>query len=93
MSYVHGTKHGLANCIAFSHLKDFYGDAVDEYNEMVKYHNIDLPKNLAPEWTDEEIQKMSEVAYNLPHMWTHAIGHDWQEKWTVDDVAKYYRMM
>lgn len=93
MSYVHGTRHCLANCITFNYLKDFYGDAVDEYKEMVKYHNIDIPANLASGWTEEEIQKMSEVAYNLPHMWTHAIGHDWEDKWTVKDVAKYFRMM
>jgi 3-deoxy-alpha-D-manno-octulosonate 8-oxidase len=93
LSYVLGTRHCLANCIAFNYLKEFYGDSVDEYKEMVKFHDINIPSNLASDWTDEQIQKMSEVAYNLPHMWTHAIGHDWQEKWTVDDIAKYYRMM
>ena len=93
LSFVHGTRHGIANCIAFNHLKEFYGDAVDEFKEMVDYHRIDIPQNLSKDWSEEEISRMADVAYNLSHMWTHALGHDWEEKLTKEDLIDIYRRM
>lgn len=93
MSFVFGTKHGYANCLAFNHLEEFYGDAVAEFKDMVKQNNIDLPQNLAKDWTEEEISQMADVAYNLPHMWRHAIGDDWEQKWTREDIKALYRRL
>ncbi|MCG8309802.1 MAG: iron-containing alcohol dehydrogenase family protein [Cytophagales bacterium] len=93
LSYVFGMRHGLANCIAFNHLVEFYGDAVREFKAMVDHHNIDLPQNLSAGWTDEEISKMADVAYNLSHMWTHALGHDWEQKLTKEYLREVYRRM
>ena len=45
------------------------------------------------DWTDEEISQMAEIAYNLPHMWRHAIGDDWQDKWTREDIEALYRRL
>ena len=93
LSFVFGMRHGIANCIAFNHLREFYGDAVDEFKEMVQYHDIDIPQNLSSGWKDEEVTKMADVAYNLPHMWTHALGHDWKEKLTKADIIDFYLRM
>lgn len=93
LGYVFGYKHGYANCLAFNHLEEFYGDAVAEFKEMVKQHNIDLPQNLSKNWSDEEIAQMVEISYNLPHMWRHAIGDDWEQKWTRADIEKLFRRL
>ena len=93
LSYVFGMRHGFANCIAFNHLEEFYGDAVQEFKDMVAFHNIDLPQNLSAGWSDEEISKMADVAYNLSHMWTHAMGHDWEKKLTKEYLMEVYRRM
>lgn len=93
LSFVFGYRHGYSNCIAFRHLKEFYGSAVDEFNEMIDFHQIDLPLNLSSGWTDDEISRMADVAYNLPHMWTHALGHDWRDKITRKDLEEMYRRM
>jgi 3-deoxy-alpha-D-manno-octulosonate 8-oxidase len=93
LSYVFGMRHGLANCIAFNHLEEFYGDAVNEFKEMVSFHKIDLPQNLSSKWSDEELSKMADVAYNLPHMWTHAMGYEWEKKLTKDYLIEVYRRM
>ncbi len=93
LSYVFGMRHGYANCIAFNHLQEFYGDAVKEFQDMVAFHNIDLPQNLSAQWTDEEISKMADVAYNLSHMWTHAMGYDWKDKLTKEYLMEVYRRM
>lgn len=86
-------KHGYANCIAFNHLEDYYGDAVNEFKEMVAFHKVELPQNLSADWTDAQITAMAKVAYNLPHMWTHALGYDWKEKITLEDMEALYRRL
>ena len=93
LSYVFGMRHGFANCIAFNHLEEFYGDAVQEFKDMVAFHKIDLPQNISAGWSDEEISKMADVAYNLSHMWTHAMGHDWEKKLTKEYLMEVYRRM
>lgn len=93
LSYVLGTRHGLANCIAFYVLEDYYPDAVGDFKAMVEKHGIDLPKNMAKNWTDEQITRMAEISYALSHMWDHAIGENWKEKVTLDMIKElFYRM-
>ncbi|MBN1251059.1 MAG: iron-containing alcohol dehydrogenase [Bacteroidales bacterium] len=93
LSYVFGTRHGIANCIAFNVLEDFYPQGVAEFKEMVRKHNIELPENLAAKWTDEQVTKMAEIAYALSHMWDHAVGENWKEKVTIDTIKDlFYRM-
>ena len=93
LSYVLGTRHGLANCIAFNVLEDYYPDAVGDFKAMVEKHGIDLPKNMAKDWTDEQVTRMAEISYALSHMWDHAIGEDWKEKVTIDMIKElFYRM-
>ncbi|MBI1315631.1 iron-containing alcohol dehydrogenase [bacterium] len=80
LSKVLGYRHGYANCIAFNHLEDYYGPAVGEFRRMVERFDIDLPQGLSKGWSDAEIDAMVEVSWNLPHMWIHALGHDWQDR-------------
>jgi 3-deoxy-alpha-D-manno-octulosonate 8-oxidase len=93
LSYVFGMRHGFANCIAFNHLEEFYGEAVQEFKDMVAFHKIELPQNLSAGWSGEEISKMADVAYNLSHMWTHAMGYDWEKKLTKEYLIEVYRRM
>lgn len=93
LSKILGYRHGIANCIAFNHLEDFYGPAVQEFKEMVAFHKIDLPQNLAAAWTEDQITAMAQVSYALTHMWNHAIGYDWQEKMTLDDMKNLFRRL
>lgn len=93
LSKILGTRHCYANCIAFNHLEDYYAEGVKEFKTMITKHNIDLPQGLAKEWSDEQITAMAQVAYNLPHMWNHAIGADWQTKITIDTIKALYRRL
>ncbi len=93
LSFVFGTRHGLANCIAFNQLREYYGKAVDEFREMIGFHHIDIPENLASTWSAAELEKMADIAYRLPHMWTHALGYDWEKKITRKDIMELYRRM
>jgi len=93
LSKILGEKHCYANCIAFQHLEDYYGDAVGEFKSMLQKHNVNLPVALAANWSDETITAMAHVAYNLHHMWNHAVGTDWKEKVTLDTIKDLYRRM
>lgn len=93
LSKILGYRHGFANCVAFQHLQDFYGDAVMEFRDMVKLNDIDLPTDLASNWTEDQIREMAEVAWNLPHMWTHALGQDWEQKIDLARIEELYRRL
>jgi 3-deoxy-alpha-D-manno-octulosonate 8-oxidase len=86
-------KHCYANCVAFQHLEDYYGEGVREFKLMLKQHNIKLPQNLSQDWTEEQIEAMAEVAYKLEHMWKHAIGPDWKEKVTLTDIQNLFKRL
>lgn len=93
LSKILGTRHCYANCIAFNHLQDFYAEGVKEFKTMIAKHKIDLPQNLSKDWTNEQITAMAKVAYNLPHMWAHAIGPDWKSKITIESISELYRRL
>jgi 3-deoxy-alpha-D-manno-octulosonate 8-oxidase len=93
LSKILGEKHCYANCLAFQHLADFYGQGVTEFKSMLSKHRVTLPRDLSKTWTDAQITAMAGVAYNLPHMWNHAIGEDWQQKITLDSIKELYKRM
>jgi 3-deoxy-alpha-D-manno-octulosonate 8-oxidase len=93
LSYVFETRHGLANCICFNQLEDYYGEGVLEFKEMVKRFNIDIPQNLAKDWSEDEITAMATIAIRLEHMWHHAFGENWKEKINLDLIKDLYRRM
>jgi 3-deoxy-alpha-D-manno-octulosonate 8-oxidase len=86
-------KHCYANCVAFQHLEDYYPEGVAEFKTMLQKHSIQLPQGLSKNWSDETITAMAQVAYNLSHMWRHAVGEDWQGKVKLEDIEALYRRM
>ena len=86
-------RHCYANCVVFQHLGDIYQKGVHEFEQMVVKNKISLPKNLSADWNDETITKMANVAFNLPHMWDHALGENWQSTVTIDWIKSLYKRM
>ncbi|MDX2301490.1 MAG: iron-containing alcohol dehydrogenase family protein [Microscillaceae bacterium] len=93
LSYVFGTRHGIANCICFNQLEEYYPEGVAEFKEMVEKHQIDIPTNLSKDWTDAEIEKMIDTTLNLHHMWNHALGTDWKNIISRDKIRALYERM
>lgn len=93
LSKILGEKHCYANCVVFQHLEDYYPEGFSEFGQMLQKHKVKLPQNLSRNWTEEQITAMAQVAYNLPHMWNHAIGENWKEKITLDTIKDLYRRM
>ena len=93
LSKILDEKHCYANCLAFQHLDDYYPEGVREFKTMLQKHDVELPQDLSKNWSDVTITRMAQVAWNLPHMWRHAIGEDWESRMTLDTVKDLYRRM
>ncbi len=93
LSKILGTRHCYANCIAFNHLEDYYPEGVKEFKQMIAKHKVTLPQNLSKGWSDQQITDMAHVAYNLPHMWNHAVGQNWKETITIDLIKSLYKRL
>lgn len=93
LSKILGTRHCYANCLIMNHLGDYYPEGVAEFKQMVQRFNVTLPQGLSKGWDEETLTKMAHVAYNLPHMWNHAIGYDWKETITIDLLKNLFRRL
>jgi 3-deoxy-alpha-D-manno-octulosonate 8-oxidase len=93
LSKIHGTRHCFANCVIFQHLADIYPKGHAEFIEMIKKHNIVLPKNLSKDWDEATITKMATVSYNLPFMWNHAFGDNYKEIATLDYIKNLFKRL
>lgn len=93
LSYVLGTKHGLGNCLVFQHLQKYYPEGVALFQQMVRKHNILLPKLNCGELADSDIELMVDIAFSLEPLWENALGGDWSSKISRDEVASIYKML
>ena len=93
LSKILGEKHCYANCLAFQHLEDFYPAGVEGFRKILVKQRVHLPQGLSKQWPEKTVKAMAEVAYNLTHMWNHAIGPDWKEKITIDSIQALYKRL
>lgn len=93
LSYVFGYHHGIGNCIAFNVLDDYYADGVKEFREMMKKHNIDLPKKLAATWSENDIDRMITICKGMKPLWQNVYGDDWEREVTDERLRALYKAM
>jgi len=93
LSFVLGVHHGIGNCIVFDTLEDYYAKGVLEFREMMKKHQITLPRNLVADIESEKLEKMVDVALVLEPLWENALGTGWKKQMTRDRIKELYRKM
>ena len=93
LSYVLGTKHGIGNCIVFDHLEAYYPEGVKLFKEMVKKHQITIPKGICRNLTQEQLNTMIDVALSLEPLWENALGEDWKKIIIREKLAEMYLAM
>lgn len=93
LGYVLGYHHGIGNCIAFDVLEDFYPEGVAEFRQMLKKHNVTLPKGICKDLPNETIEKMVKVAKSMGPLWHNVYGDGWEEKVTDEMLTALYRRM
>ena len=90
LGYLLGVKHGIGNCLVFQHLEEFYADGVLLFNEMMKKHNIQLPKGICANLNDSDFDTMISVAMGMEPLWENAIGANWREIITPEKLRSIY---
>jgi len=93
LSYVLGTKHGIGNCIVFNHLEEFYPKDVALFKQMLEAHNIDIPKGLCKDLSEEEMDTMIDIALSLVPLWENALGDNWEAIATREKLRSLYLQM
>lgn len=93
LSFVLGVHHGIGNSIVFDYLEEFYPDGVAEFRRMLDGQGIDLPRGLTADATDEQIEKMVDVALILNPLWENALGKNWATVMTRQRIRDLYRRM
>ena len=93
MSYLLGTKHGIGNCIVFSHLEEFYPEGVKLFKQMIEKYNIELPQGICSNLRDSEFDTMIRVALSLEPLWENAIGKNWRKIITHNKLKALYQKM
>ena len=93
ISYVLKTHHGFSNCIVFNQLDEYYNEYVNEFRLMMKMNNIDLPKNITKDCTDEQFQKMIDVSLVLEPLWENALGKEWKKQITREKLLELFKKM
>jgi 3-deoxy-alpha-D-manno-octulosonate 8-oxidase len=93
LSFVLGLHHGLANCVAFDCLEDYYPQEVAAFRRMMDKHDIRLPRGLTADLGAEQLSKMSDVALILEPLWENALGQDWKQIMTPEKIRQLYQRM
>ncbi|MCM4151242.1 alcohol dehydrogenase [Arenibacter sp. N53] len=91
LSYLLGVRHGIGNCLVFQHLEEFYPDGVELFNEMKEKHNIQLPKGICNELTNNDFDIMINVALSLEPLWENALGSAWRTIINPEKLKSIYK--
>jgi 3-deoxy-alpha-D-manno-octulosonate 8-oxidase len=93
MAFVLGTHHGVGNSIVFNYLEEYYPENVKKFHEIIRKWEIDLPKNVCANCTEEQFNTMIKVSLGMAPLWENALGKDWQKMMTPEKLRKLYERM
>ena len=88
-----GFRHGIANCIAFNVLDDYYGKYVKEFRRMVDKFEITLPKNICCDLSENALNRMVDMTIKMERPLTNALGENWRENLNIEKIKNLYLAM
>jgi 3-deoxy-alpha-D-manno-octulosonate 8-oxidase len=91
LAYVLGVKHGIGNCLVFQYLEEFYPEGVKVFKQMQQKHQIELPKGICKNLTDEQFNTMINVSLGLEPLWENALGENWKDIMTYDRLLQLFK--
>jgi 3-deoxy-alpha-D-manno-octulosonate 8-oxidase len=93
LSFVLGIHHGVGNSIVFDYLEEFYPDGVNQFRQMLKRQNLELPRNIVSGIENDRLEKMVDVSLVLEPLWENALGPEWKKKMTRERIKDLYLRM
>jgi 3-deoxy-alpha-D-manno-octulosonate 8-oxidase len=85
--------HGVANCIAFNQLDEFYPDYLPEFKKMVKLNGVYIPSGVTKGMSADNIKKMVDMTLKMERPLTSALGGNWKNILTEDKIRALYKKM
>ena len=65
-------RHGIANCIVFKNLGEFYDEHVEKFIKMLDISNIKLPENISKNFTKDILKRMTNMTLQMDKPLTNA---------------------
>jgi 3-deoxy-alpha-D-manno-octulosonate 8-oxidase len=63
------------------------------FKKMKEFHNIDLPKGICANVTEDQLDVMTRVALSLEPLWENALGKNWKSEVNADILKDIYRAL
>ena len=86
-------RHGLANCLVFNHLENFYGDYVRIFRKMLQKNDITLPKSICKNINKEQLNRMIESTYRMERPLLSSLGENYKEILTEQKIKEIYSLI
>lgn len=93
LSIVLHMPHGMANCYALSVLQDFYPEEFEQFTEMLRRNNIDLPKGICRNLSDADYDALYQGSIVHEKPLTNALGPDFREILSKDRLISMFKAM
>lgn len=93
LSVVLGTHHCVANCIVMRGMEEFYPEAYKEFWKFVELQDVDVPKNLCKNLSEEQFDSLYNATIIHEKPLTNALGEDFKDVLTRKKVREIFEMM
>ena len=93
LSLVLGYRHGIANCIAFRQLEEFYPKYVVVFKKMLELNGIELPERVTKGISDGQLSAMIKMTHKMERPLTSALGDNWKEVLDESKIKDLYLKM
>jgi 3-deoxy-alpha-D-manno-octulosonate 8-oxidase len=93
LSWAYGVHHGVANCIVFDTLGEFYGEHIGEFRLMLQRAGVALPRSPLQPNDRTTLEGMIDVTLLMERPLCNALGPDWQAMLPRDRIRELYLRM
>lgn len=93
LSLVLGYRHGIANCIAFNVLDEYYDPYVQEMRDMMQREGVVLPTGVTRSLTEAQVESMVDMTLRMERPLTNALGPDYKTLLTREKIRALYAQM
>jgi 3-deoxy-alpha-D-manno-octulosonate 8-oxidase len=93
LSVVLGVHHCIGNCIVMLAMEEFYPEEYVEFLEMVKAQNVEIPRGIASDLTDEQYDALYEATIIHERPLTNALGENFKEILSKSKVKEIFKAM
>lgn len=93
LSWAYGVHHGIANCIVFDTLGEFYGEYVPEFRAMLRRAGVAIPRSPLNPDDRGTLEAMVDLALLMERPLSNALGPDWRAVLPRERIRELYLKM